>query len=143
MQFSRPGTSDDSIAEGDILYVRIRLTGEVKVRVAHICDNSVTLATLKGHPEAGRITFGAYRNDRNDVIFHIRSRARAKSRLHVAGFLILGDPMQTTTWADFIDRLAHIVGDGVLGSIHAEKCAVDPTDADAACDEPTFIARGD
>lgn len=143
VQFTNQKLSNGPIGMDDTLFVKIRMAGEVKVRVAHVSDNSVTLATSKGHPEAGRITFGAYRNDREDVVFHIRSRAKSSSRLHVAGFLILGDAMQTTTWTDFIDRLSHMVGDGVVGSIHAEKCVVEPGPADAACDEPTFIAWGD
>ena len=31
----------------------------------------ITLGTLEGHPEAGRITFGAYRNERGDVVGNV------------------------------------------------------------------------
>ena len=121
------------------------MAGDCRVRVIHRDRNSLTLGTLEGHPEAGRITFGAYRNDRGDVIFHIRSRARASSDLRYAGFVALGEPMQTTTWTDFIDRLAHIAGDGVIGAIHADTSEVTDDEAEdpAAICAPTFAARGE
>ena len=127
---------------GDELTVDIRAAGHFAVRVTHRDDNSLTLATLPGHPEAGRITFGAYRNSRDDVVFHIRSRARAGSRSHLAGFFFAGDAMQTSTWSDFINRLAASVGDGVVGAIRAEKRAVDEEPGDRTVDGPTFIAEG-
>jgi hypothetical protein len=134
---------DAMLAVGDELDVDIRGAGTFGVRVVHRDANSITLATLKGHPEAGRITFGAYRNDRGDVVFHIRSRARAGSRGHLAGFLVAGDPMQTNTWSDFINRLAASVGDGVVGTIRAEKRRVAEEPGDRSVDVPTFIAEGD
>ena len=128
---------------GDDLEVHIRMERETAVRVIHVDDNSITLATRRGHPEAGHITFGAYRNGRGDVIFHIRSHARSSSASRYAGFLALGKPMQTNTWTDFIDRLAHTVGDGVIGAIYAEEQVLEeePLPDDAAA--PTFVARGD
>ena len=128
---------------GDELEVVIRMKEPVKVRVIHMDDNSITLGTAEGHPEAGRITFGAYRNEHEDVIFHIRSRARSASLVEYAGFLMTGDPMQTNTWTGYIDGLAHLVGDGVRGAIHAEEQKVDPEDGDETLDTPTFTARGD
>lgn len=127
---------------GDELRVNIRMEGETAVSVVHADENSMTLATLRGHPEAGRITFGAYRNEAGDVVFHIRSRARSSSPSRRAGFMAVGDPMQTNTWTDFIDRLAHTVGDGVVGMIHADVRHIDDEE-DSRIDTPTYIARGD
>jgi hypothetical protein len=80
------------------------------------------------------------------VIFHIRSLARSSSPAKYAGFVAAGEPMQTNTWTDFIDRLAHSVGDGVAGVIHAEKVEIDEDGAserpDQAC-SPTFLAVGE
>ncbi len=128
---------------GDVLEVVIRMKDPVGVRVIHHNACSITLGTLQGHPEAGRITFGAYRNARGDVIFHIRSRARAGSLMDYAGYLVGGDPMQTNTWTGYIDALAHLVAEGVVGSIHVEQQKVDPEEDDATMDAPTFIAQGD
>lgn len=131
------------LSEGDDLVVHIRMAPEAGVRVIHVCDASLTLATLKGHPECGKITFGSYCNDRGDVVFHIRSRARSKSSLDLAGFLTVGDAMQTSTWSDFIDRLSHIVGEGIVGEIYAEKQEVEDDPQDDDVKRPTFIATGE
>jgi hypothetical protein len=140
--FRYPGENDSPLEVGDELEVVIRMMEPVKVRVIHRNENSLTLGTSEGHPEAGRITFGAYRNDHRDVIFHIRSRARPASSTDYAGFLITGDPMQTNTWTEYIDVLAHRMGDGVVGHIHVEEEHVAPEEDEDSMDSPTFIARG-
>ncbi len=128
---------------GDRLDVSIRMAGKFGVRVLHRNANSITLGTLTGHPEAGRTTFGAYRNANRDVVFHIRSRARSSSGARYVGFLAVGDAMQTNTWTDFIDRLASAVGKGVAGSTHVEvkTLEVDERDEEATAG-PTYVARG-
>jgi hypothetical protein len=113
----------------------------------HVIDDrpqSLTLGTVEGHPEAGRITFGSYRNPAGAVIFHIRSRARSTTALKRLGFLALGEAMQTNTWTDFIKNVATSVGVGIDGAIHAETKQVDdePED-DEPLRSPTFLAVGD
>lgn len=125
---------------GDELRVHIHMAGTFVVRVLHLDDNSITLCTLHGHPEAGRITFGAYRNRGGDVVFHIRSRARSGSSKHYAGFVAVGEPMQTMTWTDYVDQLAHSLGRGVLGRIHEETRVLDSKDDENV---PTYLAQGD
>lgn len=142
VRFAHP-EDDRALEVGDELEVNIRMSGKTSVRVVHVNSNSLTLCTAKGHPEAGRITFGAYRNERGDVIFHIRSRARSSTMTRYAGFLTAGDPMQTTTWTDFIDRLAHTVGDGVIGAIRADVKRIGDEHDDPRVDTPTYIAEGD
>ena len=142
VSFRRQGEAEGPLEVGDELEVTIRMAGTTAVRVIHVNANSVTLSTMEGHPEAGRITFGAYPNERGDVIFHIRSRARSSSPTHYAGFLTGGEPMQTNTWTDFVDRLAHTVGEGVIGFIRAEEQKVEDEGSDAQ-HAPTFIAKGD
>lgn len=135
-------TSDHAELEvGDELDVAIPGAAACRVRVVHKDACSLTLATLIGHPEAGRITFAAYRNAAGDVVFHIRSKARSSSPLHYGGFVAVGEPMQTSTWTDFIDAVAFTHGCGVTGSIHAETRHIDEdTDGDVSC-TPTFIAQ--
>jgi len=129
---------------GEQLTVRIQGAGTFGVRVIHKDRQSFTLATLPGHPEAGRITFGAYRNEPGDVIFHIRSRARSGSLFHYVGFVAGGEAMQTNTWTEFVLRAASTAGAGVVGAIHAEtaELADEPADGDPE-HGPTFVARGD
>ena len=128
---------------GDELDIDIRLAGSCAVRVVHKDANSITLGTLEGHPEAGRITFGAYRNERDDVVFHIRSRARSSGLTKYIEFLAGGDPMQTNTWVDFINAVSHTVGSGVVDGIRVEQEHVEDEDADVDPCQPTFIAQGD
>jgi hypothetical protein len=140
LEFERTAPEED-LQLDEVLKITMRVAGRAEVKVVHLDTNSLTLCTVQGHPEAGRITFGAYRNSKGDVIFHIRSRARSSTRLLFAGFLTAGEPMQTNTWTDFIDRLAHMLGDGVIGYIRAEIKELSEEDDNTAT--PTFIAQGD
>ena len=143
VRFQRSDGGGRPLEVGDEMGVDIRMVGACRVRVLHRDPNSLTLGTLEGHPEAGRITFGAYRDTEGRVVFHIRSRARASSGTRYAAYLAAGEAMQTTTWTDFVDRLAHIVGDGVAGVIHAKTTVIesDGEDPETVC-SPTFLATG-
>jgi hypothetical protein len=143
---NRDGGDPGALEVGDELDIRMRLAGAARVRVVHTSKCSITLATLKRHPEAGRITFGAYRAVDGNVVFHIRSRARSSSLFTYLGFLVGGDPMQTTAWTDFINNVATTCGSGVVGSVRAETHALAAHDldpADETMDCPTFVADGD
>ena len=144
--FERDGDHDGCLEMGEELDIQIRMAGSARVRVVHKDACSITLATLAGHPEAGRITFGAYRSERDDVIFHIRSRARSSTLFNYVGFRSAGDPMQTSTWTDFVNNVALTCGDGIAGVIHADTVALDGQDVNAgdeALDCPVFIAEAD
>lgn len=142
VRFERVDGTTNPLLPGDVMEVDIRMAGACHVRVVYRDDLSLTLATLDGHPEAGRITFGAYPNARGEMVFHIRSRARASSRDRQLGFLTAGEPMQTLTWTGFIDRLAASVGAGVRDVIHADTQDVAETAEDRCAEgmKPTFRA---
>ena len=142
VEFRRVDGSDAPLTAGDELEVDIRMAGSFGVRVVHRDRNSLTLATLAGHPEVGRITFGAYRNDVGDVVFHIRSRARSRAGRRL-GFLAVGEAMQTNTWTDFIGAVAATTGDGVAEAVHAETRSVEEEAEDRAAVGPTYHARSD
>lgn len=134
----------DGIALDAVLDIVIKPGQDCRVRVLHEDAQSLTLGTLEGHPEAGRITFGAYRNPAGAVIFHIRSRARSKDTPRLLGFLAIGEAMQTATWTDFINNTAALACARIDGPIRADtkEAAVD---VDDECDvpAPTFRAVGD
>ena len=132
---------DRELGVGDELDIHIAGAGDCRVRVVHSDRQSVTLATVRGHPEAGRITFGAYPDDDGELIFHIRSRARSDSALRRLGFLVAGEAMQTNTWTDFLSRVAALCDAEVDGGIRAETKTIED-DADGPFDSPTFLARG-
>jgi hypothetical protein len=129
---------------GSQLDIHIKPGQRCAVRVVHHDAQSITLATLTGHPEAGRITFASYRNARGEVLFHIRSRARSTNTLKRLGFLAIGDAMQTNTWVDFIRNTATSVGARIPDAIHADTESVEelPED-DEPLDSPTLLAVGD
>lgn len=131
------------LSRNAILDIAIKPGQQCAVQVVHESPQSVTLATLAGHPEAGRITFGCYRNDEGDVIFHIRSRARSTTAAKRLGFLAIGDAMQTNTWTDFIRNTADAIKAKIKGPIHAETQQVEelPED-DEPVRAPTFLAVG-
>lgn len=144
--FRLNGDPGSPLEVGHQLDIHIRMAGRCAVRVVHKDACSFTFATLRGHPEAGRITFGAYRNERRDVLFHIRSRARSRSWTTYLGFRSGGDPMQTSTWTDFVNNVAVTCGEGVIGWVYADTYALDPgapERGDTLMDRPTFLARGD
>jgi hypothetical protein len=143
-EFQAPRDGTVPLEAGDELDIALPGAGHVGVRVVHVASNTLTVATLEGHPIAGRITFGAYPNDRGDVVFHIRSRSRAASALHRLGHLVAGDTMQSTTWTDFIDRLANTVGEGVVGVIHEQEGEIsEEVERSEGPLAPTFRAEGD
>lgn len=144
VSFARLDGSTEPLEVGVDLNVTIAGAGTFGVRVLDREAQSMTLATLSGHPEAGRITFGAYRNEWGDVIFHIRSRARSSSQKFAMAYAVLGEAMQTNTWTDFIWAVACTFGSGVRGTIHAETLQLSDDDVRQR-DEPsapTFLARG-
>jgi hypothetical protein len=130
--------------EGSVVDIVITPGQQCGVRVINEDKQSITLATIAGHPEAGRITFGSYRNRAGDVLFHIRSRARSGTALQRFGFLLIGDAMQTTTWTDFINNVAVMAGTTISGVVHADTRQVDeePED-DEPLQAPTYLAVGD
>lgn len=140
-RFERTRDPDRPLEVGDELRVAIRLTGTFGVRVVHRDACSFTLATLEGHPEVGRITFGAYRDDEGRVVFHIRSRARSSGALRYAAWLLVGKGMQTDTWTRFVHEVASSAGRGVAGTIAERTLELSEDDAGGP-EEPTYVIGG-
>jgi len=136
--FRRCGDSHSPLAVGDEMEIRITLLGWCKVRVVHVDRCSLTLRTLEGHPEAGRITFGAYREgDRLGV--RIRSRTRQAGLLKYVGFLLIGKQLQSRCWIKFLWRLAEILGGTIDGTVHVATKSTKDRPADwGEGDTPTF-----
>jgi hypothetical protein len=128
---------------GHELDIRIALVGRCRVRVIHFDERSLTLRTLTGHPEAGRISFGAGRDEQGRLTFQIRSRARASGMLQYLGFLLLGKQMQGRCWIRYIQRVTKACGGHIEGRIRVSTRRVpeEPTDR-PGYSAPT-IARGD
>jgi hypothetical protein len=140
--FHRAEGSEGPLCAGEELRVHITLLGPCRVRVVDHTPRSVTLRTLKGHPEAGRITFGSYRDEGGRLVFRIRSRTRAASRLKYAGFWLMGKQLQARCWISFIDSVARQCGGKIAGRIHVRTNPVEPQPGDGPGDDsPTFACR--
>jgi len=127
---------------GDELEIRIALLGHCRVRIVHADARSLTMRTLKGHPEAGRITFGAGRDAEGRLTFRILSRTRASGLTNYLGFLIMGKQLQARCWIRFIDRVAEACGGRIVGRIRVRTHRTDEDPADRGeRDTPTFACE--
>ena len=121
--------------------VVIKGYGKCTVRCVHLEERSFTLRTMEDHPEAGRITFGSYL-EKGHLVFRITSRARATDRLRNAGYMLVGQKMQTQTWLDFIKRVVAKSSGELIGRICIRTREVKATLADLGeLDTPTFVAK--
>lgn len=138
-RFTRPVGDGGPLAIGDTMHVRIRGEGECGVKVTHLEPHSFTLRTLQGHPEAGRITFGAYHDEAGRLVCRIRSRARERNRLLLDGYLMGGIYAQTRVWVTFLERLTAACGGRVLGRVLTSTDEVEELPEDRGKGEaPTF-----
>jgi len=123
-----------------VMKVDIKAAGSCDVVLVHKDDRSFTLRTVTGHPEAGRITFGAYWDRTGRLKFRIRSRARSSDMLRYVGYRLMGKGMQTRTWTTFVERVAKGCGGHIHGDVHVETQEVSDSLADMGeLDIPTFI----
>ena len=137
--FEHEGGDGKPLEVGDELAIRIGGVMPCRVRVVHVDDVSLTLRTLDGHPEAGRISFKADRDEQGRMRFQIRSRARSGGILHYLGFLLLGRSMQARCWIRFIGRVAQACGGTLDGPIRVKTSRVDQGEADCCGpDRSTF-----
>jgi hypothetical protein len=139
-RFTRPPGATWPLRRGDTMHVHIRAVGDCGVQVTHLEPCSLTLRTLKGHPEAGRITFGACEEGSGHLVCRIRSRARQRNRRLLTGYLLGGIHGQTVVWVAFLERLAEECGGRVLGRVITSTDEVQELPEDEGAREtPTFV----
>jgi len=123
--FQRADDRGKPLEVGDELKIRIGGFMPCEVRVVQIDDTTLTLRTLEGHPEAGRISFKAGRDDQGRLTFQIRSRARSSRLVHLLGFLLLGRAMQARCWIRFIGRVGEVCGGRLAGPVRVQTRKVE------------------
>lgn len=140
-RFDRPPGAEP-LAVGDGMPVRIRGFGDTGVCVTHLEPHSLTLTTLEGHAEAGRITFGAFHDEAGRLVCRIRSRARLRDRAILGGYRLAGRHAQSRVWTTFLQRLAAECGGQILGGVLASSDVVEELPEDrAAGAAPTLSLR--
>ena len=141
--FCRCGDPSQPIQVGEEMEVNIKGTGCHQVVAVCVEPRSLTLRTIEGHPEAGRITFGCYHDEQGRLVFRIRSRARISNLVRLAGYYLMGRGGQTKIWTHFIERVAEGAGGRILGEIEVTTNHVEEMPADRGeLDTPTFAVPG-
>jgi hypothetical protein len=127
------------LSVGDTMHIDIKGYGECAVRVAHVDARRLTLRTLDGHLEAGRITFAATTDVGGRLVLRIRSRARLRNAPWYAAYALMGKHTQTRAWVTFLERLAADCGGQALGEVVQSTDRVEESPADRGEEEaPTL-----
>ncbi|UCC16837.1 MAG: anti-sigma factor antagonist [Dehalococcoidales bacterium] len=96
------------IAPGEIVLIDSRTPGGIVstgVLVLYADDNSFSLMTPQGHPEAGWVTFSAKQN-KQSVEVKIRGIASASDPFFEMAFRIAGSKLQERIWTHVLSSLA-------------------------------------
>lgn len=138
-RFNRPSQATGGLQLDEGLEVAIIGNPLTAVRVCAIEERRLTLRTLRGHIEAGRITFGADCDPAGRLVLRIRSRARIHDPLRLLAYLLLGKRVQYRIWETFLERWAASAGGRRIGSILGETDCVQESLADVGSREaPTL-----
>ncbi len=100
--------SPAGIKPGEILLINARTPGgpiSTGVMVLFSGENSFTLITPQGHPEAGWVTFSAYKDDL-DTVLQVDVLARSSDPLYELAFRLVGTRVQDRIWTYVLTSLA-------------------------------------
>jgi hypothetical protein len=127
---------------GDRMGIDLAGYGYCEVTITDVGSNTITMRTVEGHAEAGRISFAVTEDPAGRLVARIRSRARARSRLLYLGHSAVGKYIQSGIWIGFLNALAERCGGRPLGEVIVETADVEETAADRGLIElPTIHAR--
>ena len=115
--FERAAEGD--LAIGEELVVTLVGPWDGPVRVIDRAPTSFSFATLRGHMEAGEITFRAFHTERGFLRFEIDSWARAGDERfdYVYDHLPLAREAQLHMWSHFCHRVAKLSGGIVMSNV--------------------------
>lgn len=95
---------------GATLTLALPLRGHVQVRVVEMTSNSMTLATLAGHPLAGVNTFRFEGTPGHDLRFEVETCDRSATPIDDFAMRAVGLLMKRWTWATLVERVAKAFG---------------------------------
>jgi hypothetical protein len=121
---------EGALKVGDRMYIRgyismpadqfvpddVQMGVRVKSIVTQGKTKSLTLETLKGHFEAGTITFSVTDLGKGQVKLQVQSDARFGGLVSLAAFPVASKKMQEAIWMSFLSRVAKIQGATVVGT---------------------------
>lgn len=122
--FEKTKGANHCLAVGDEFKIRMLGPWNGSVRVTEVGAEFFEMATLEGHPEAGRIRFTLRPHPHllATLQFEIHSWARSRDGLVAFTYdtLGLGKKMQEQTWRTFCERVAEYCGGMPLGPVSVE-----------------------
>lgn len=106
---AEPGT-DSRIHVGATLSLELPPRGHAQVRVEEIDENSITMATVEGHPLAGVVRFECRQLPDGVVTFTIDIAERPATRLDQIAMTLVGHSAQRRAWEETAERVVRASG---------------------------------
>ena len=120
--------SPSGVAPGEVMLINASVQGMpvyTGVMVLYADEESFTVMTAEGLPEAGWNTFSAYEDEHGTTVAEVRSLARASDPIYEIGFRLFGSTAQEKIWTHVLTSLAARFGVSV--GVQLQKACVDPT----------------
>jgi phytoene dehydrogenase-like protein len=118
----------EGVAPGEVLLINASVQGMpvyTGVMVLYADDESFTVMTAEGLPEAGWNTFAAHEGEDGTTVATVQSLARANDPIYEVGFRLFGSTAQERIWVHVLQSLAARFGvEGIPVSV--ERDLVDP-----------------
>jgi uncharacterized protein YbjT (DUF2867 family) len=118
------------LAENATLTLELPARGHVQVRVEAVDANSITLATIAGHPLAGVVRFRFQDRDDGVLRFIIDIAERPASRLDQISMAIIGTAAQTRTWKQTAENVAGASGGQAAGDVVEQSWELEDASAE-------------
>lgn len=108
--------SEKGIKPGEIILINASTPGgqiATGVLVLYADEHSFTFITPQGHPEAGWVTFTAFREN-GSTMMQIQGLARASDPVYEVAFRLAGSSLQQQIWTHVLESLAKHVGSSAM-----------------------------
>ncbi|MGZ8919658.1 MAG: complex I NDUFA9 subunit family protein [Limisphaerales bacterium] len=102
--------------------------GNIQVRVEEQKPDSVTLATIQGHPLAGIVTFKSEQLE-NRLRFMVEIHARASNIFDWIALRTVGSAMQNKNWKQVVERVTTLTGGIAENGIETSSEKLDEDEA--------------
>lgn len=114
------------VAPGEVMLINASVRGMpvyTGVMVLYADEESFTVMTAEGLPEAGWNTFSAFEDEDGTTVVQIQSLARASDPIYEIGFRMFGSTEQEKIWAHVLTSLAARFR--VNGRVQLQRVCVD------------------
>jgi phytoene dehydrogenase-like protein len=118
----------EGVAPGEVLLINASVQGMpvyTGVMVLYADDESFTVMTAEGLPEAGWNTFAAHEGKDGVTVATVQSLARANDPIYEVGFRLFGSTAQERIWVHVLESLAARFGVENAG-VSVDRVLVDP-----------------